>query len=112
MTDLSTRYLGLSLANPLVVSPSPLCEDLDNIRRMEDAGAGAIVLRSLFEEQIELESQHLDRSLSYATEQYGESVTYFPDVHDYKLGPDGYLEHVRRAKAAVERAQLYKSEGP
>jgi dihydroorotate dehydrogenase (fumarate) len=68
---------------------------------MEDAGAGAIVLRSLFEEQIELESQHLDRSLSHATEQYGESVTYFPDLHDYKLGPDGYLEHVRRAKAAV-----------
>jgi dihydroorotate dehydrogenase (fumarate) len=101
MTDLSTRYLGLSLTNPLVVSPSPLCEDLDNLRRMEDAGAGAIVLRSLFEEQIELESQHLDRSLSHATEQYGESVTYFPDLHDYKLGPDGYLEHVRRAKAAV-----------
>ena len=101
MTDLSTRYLGLTLANPLVVSPSPLCEELDNIRRMEDAGAGAIVLRSLFEEQIELESQHLDRSLSHATEQYGESVTYFPDLHDYKLGPDGYLEHVRRAKAAV-----------
>ena len=101
MTDLSTRYLGLSLANPLVVSPSPLCEDLDNIRRMEDAGAGAIVLRSLFEEQIELESQHLDRSLSHATEQYGESVTYFPDLPDYKLGPDGYLDHVRRAKAAV-----------
>ena len=101
MSDLSTRYLGLSLANPLVPSPSPLCEDLDNLRRMEDAGAGAIVLRSLFEEQIELESQHLDRTLSQATEQYGESVTYFPDLHDYKLGPDSYLEHVRRAKAAV-----------
>jgi dihydroorotate dehydrogenase (fumarate) len=101
MSDLSTRYLGLSLANPLVASPSPLCEDLDNIRRMEDAGAAAVVLRSLFEEQIELESQHLDRSLSYATEQYSESVTYLPDLHDYKLGPDGYLEHVRRAKAAV-----------
>ena len=68
---------------------------------MEDAGAGAIVLRSLFEEQIELESQHLDRTLSQATEQYGESVTYFPDLHDCKLGPDSYLEHVRRAKAAV-----------
>jgi dihydroorotate dehydrogenase (fumarate) len=101
MIDLSTRYLGLSLANPLVVSPSPLCEDLGNIKRMEDAGAGAIVLRSLFEEQIELESQHLDRSLSQATEQYGESVTYFPDLPHYNLGPEGYLEHVRRAKAAV-----------
>jgi dihydroorotate dehydrogenase (fumarate) len=101
MSDLSTRYLGLPLANPLVVSPSPLCEDLGNIRRMEDAGAAAIVLRSLFEEQIELESQHLDRSLSRNTEQYAESVTYFPDLHDYNLGPEGYLEHVRRAKAAV-----------
>ena len=101
MIDRSTRYLGLSLDNPLVVSPSPLCEDLGNIRRMEDEGAAAIVLRSLFEEQIELESQHLDRSLSQATEQYGESVTYFPDLPGRYLGPEGYLEHVRRAKAAV-----------
>ena len=91
MIDLSTRYLGLSLANPLVPSPSPLCEELDNIRRMEDAGAAAVVLRSLFEEQIELESHHLDRSLSWNTEQYGESVTYFPDLPAYNLGPDAYL---------------------
>jgi dihydroorotate dehydrogenase (fumarate) len=101
MLDLSTRYLGLALTNPLVASPSPLCEHLDNIRRMEDAGAAAVVLHSLFEEQIDVESQHLDRYLSHGTESYAESVSYFPDLHDYNLGPDGYLEHVRRAKAAV-----------
>jgi dihydroorotate dehydrogenase (fumarate) len=101
MIDLSTRYLGLRLANPLVASPSPLCESLDNIRRLEDAGAAAVVLHSLFEEQIDLESHHLDRYLSHGTESYAESVSYFPDLHDYNLGPDGYLTHVRRAKAAV-----------
>jgi dihydroorotate dehydrogenase (fumarate) len=101
MIDLSTRYLGLRLANPLVASASPLCEVLDNIRKMEDAGAAAVVLHSLFEEQIDVESQHLDRYLSHGTESYAESVSYFPDLHDYNLGPDGYLEHVRRAKAAV-----------
>jgi dihydroorotate dehydrogenase (fumarate) len=100
--DLSTRYLGLRLANPLVASASPLCESLDNIRRMEDAGAAAVVLHSLFEEQIDVESHHLDRHLSHGTESYAESVSYFPDLHDYNLGPDGYLEHVRRAKAAVD----------
>jgi dihydroorotate dehydrogenase (fumarate) len=99
--DLSTRYLGLSLASPLVASASPLCESLDNIRRMEDAGAAAVVLHSLFEEQIDLESQHLDRYLSHGTESYAESLSYFPDLHAYNLGPDGYLEHVRRAKEAV-----------
>jgi dihydroorotate dehydrogenase (fumarate) len=102
MIDLSTRYLGLRLASPLVASASPLCESLDNIRKMEDAGAAAVVLHSLFEEQIDVESHHLDRYLSHGTESYAESVSYFPDLHDYNLGPDGYLEHVRRAKAAVD----------
>jgi dihydroorotate dehydrogenase (fumarate) len=99
--DLSTTYLGLSLRNPLVASASPLCEEIDNIRRMEDAGAGAVVLHSLFEEQITLESQHLDRYLSQGAESFAESLTYFPDMTAYNLGPDGYLEHIRRAKAAV-----------
>ncbi|HEU4369070.1 MAG TPA: dihydroorotate dehydrogenase-like protein [Methylomirabilota bacterium] len=102
MIDLSTRYLGLRLAGPLVASASPLCESLDNIRRMEDAGAAAVVLHSLFEERIDVESHHLDRYLSHGTESYAESVSYFPDLHDYHLGPDAYLEHVRRAKAAVD----------
>ena len=101
MTDLSTTYLGLSLKNPLVVSAFPLCEDVDNIRRMEDAGAAAVVLHSLFEEQIDFESQHLDRFLSLGTESFAESLSYFPTLADYKLGPDEYLEHIRRAKTAV-----------
>jgi dihydroorotate dehydrogenase (fumarate) len=101
MIDLSTRYLGLTLGSPLVASSSPLCEVVANIRAMEDAGAGAVVLRSLFEEQIDLDSHHLDRYLSDGTESYAESLTYFPDLRDYHVGPDMYLEHVRRAKAAV-----------
>jgi dihydroorotate dehydrogenase (fumarate) len=101
MADLSTRYLGLRLASPLVASASPLCESLDNIRRMEDFGAAAVVLHSLFEEQIDVESRHLDRYLTHGTESSAESLSYFPDLAGYNLGPDGYLEHVRRAKAAV-----------
>jgi dihydroorotate dehydrogenase (fumarate) len=102
MPDLSTTYLGLPLRSPLVASASPLCEDVGNIRRMEDAGAAAVVLHSLFEEQITLESHHLDRYLSHGTETFAESLTYLPDMARYRLGPDGYLEHVRRAKAAVD----------
>lgn len=101
MIDLRTRYLGLTLASPLVASASPLGESLDTIRALEDAGAAAVVLPSLFEEQIELESQHLDRYLSYGTESYAEALSYFPDVHHCGFGPDAYVEHVRRAKAAV-----------
>ena len=102
MIDLSTTYLGRALKNPLVVSASPLCESLDNLRQMEDAGAGAIVLHSLFEEQITFESQELDCYLSSGTESFAESLTYFPEMEHFNLGPDGYLEHVRRAKAAVD----------
>jgi dihydroorotate dehydrogenase (fumarate) len=101
MPDLSTTYLGLSLRNPLVASASPLSEEVGNIRRMEDAGAAAVVLPSLFEEQVTLESHHLDHYLSHGTESFAESLTYLPDMQRYNLGPDGYLEHVRRAKAAV-----------
>jgi dihydroorotate dehydrogenase (fumarate) len=101
MIDLSTTYLGLNLKNPLVVSASPLCEDLDKIRLMEEAGASAVVLHSLFEEQINLESQVLDQYLSAGTESFAESLTYFPDMTSYNLGPEGYLEHIRKAKAAV-----------
>jgi dihydroorotate dehydrogenase (fumarate) len=100
--DLSTKYLGLTLRNPLVVSPSPLCEDLGNIRKMEDAGAGAVVLHSLFEEQIAVESYDLDRYLSQGAESFAESLSYFPDLTGYNLGPEGYLEHLAKAKAAVQ----------
>src|SRR5512144_3389131 len=100
MTDLSTSYLGLSLPSPLVASAGPLCEALDNIRRMEDAGAAAVVLHSLFEEQITVESGHLDWYLSHGTESYPEAMTYFPAVARYRVGPDAYLPQFRRAQAA------------
>jgi dihydroorotate dehydrogenase (fumarate) len=101
MIDFRTRYLGLRLSSPLVASAGPLCEDVGNIRRMEDAGAAAVVLHSLFEEQITLESDYLDQHLSQGTESFAESLTYFPDMGSYWLGPDEYLEHLRRVKAAV-----------
>ena len=102
MIDLTTKYLGMTLKNPLVVSASPLSEDLGNIRRMEDAGASAVVLPSLFEEQIQVESNTLDHFLWQGTDSFAESLTYIPDMPGYHLGPDGYLEHVRRAKQAVK----------
>ena len=100
--DLSTEYLGLHLRNPLVVASSPLCEDINNIRAMEEAGAGAIVLHSLFEEQIDLESQNLDFALSQGNDHSAESLNFFPDMESYNLGPDGYLEHLRQVKQAVK----------
>ena len=102
MIDLTTKYLGLTLKNPLVVSASPLSEDLGNIRRMEDCGAAAVVLPSLFEEQIHVESNTLDRFLSQGTESYAEALTFVPNHPGYRLGPDGYLEHLRKAKQAVK----------
>lgn len=99
--DLSTTYLGLKLQNPLVASASPLSEEIGNIRRLEEAGAAAVVLHSLFEEQITTESQELDRALSSGAESFAEALSYFPDMTAYNLGPEGYLEHIARAKAAV-----------
>jgi dihydroorotate dehydrogenase (fumarate) len=100
--DLSTTYLGLKLKNPLVPSSSPLSRNLYSLRRMEDSGAAAVVLYSLFEEQINLESQTLDRYLTQGTESYAEALTYFPEAPEYETGPDEYLEHIRRAKDALE----------
>jgi dihydroorotate dehydrogenase (fumarate) len=102
MIDLSTTYLGLTLRNPLVVSASPLCEDVDNLIEMEEAGASAVVLHSLFEEQLSVESQDLAWNLFRGTESFPEATSYFPDMVDYNLGPEGYLEHIRQAKAAVK----------
>lgn len=102
MANLKTDYLGLELKNPLVASSSPLCEELDNLRKMEDAGAAAIVLHSLFEEQITRESHLLDQDLSRGSEYFAEALSYFPDMTDYNLGPDGYLEHIRKAKEALD----------
>lgn len=101
--DLRTNYLGLSLKNPLVASASPLSRDLANIRRMEDSGAAAVVLYSLFEEEINQESHALDRYLSEGTQSYAEAITYFPEAPAYRgIGPDAYLEHIFRAKQAVD----------
>jgi len=101
MIDLRTPYLGLTLESPLVVSPSPLCQHVDKIREMEDAGASAVVLHSLFEEQIAVESRLLDAELSSGVYSFAESLTYLPELPHYNIGPEAYLEHVRRAKAAV-----------
>ena len=101
--DLRTTYMGLTLKNPLVVSAcQPLTDDLGKIRKIEDAGAGAVVLYSLFEEQLRLESRELDQHLTAGTESYAEALTYFPDEEDYHLGPDEYLAHIQQAKAAVQ----------
>jgi len=100
--NLTTTYLGRKLKNPLVASASPLSRNLDNIRRLEDAGAAAVVLFSLFEEEILHESRELDHYLTYGTESHAEALSYFPAPHEFYLGPDEYLQHIRRAKAAVD----------
>ncbi len=102
MVDLSTNYLGLELKNPLVASASPLSKKLDTVRQLEDAGVSAIVMYSLFEEQIVHESLALDHYLNMGTESYAESVTYFPDLGNYNTNADGYLEQIRKIKTSVE----------
>ena len=101
MIDFSTTYLGLKLRGPIVVSSTPLSDSLDTIRRMEDAGAAAVVLKSLFEEQLMLESRALDEDLTRGTESFAESLDYLPEQADYRVTQDVYLEHLRRAKEAV-----------
>ncbi len=101
MVDLTTTYLGLKLKNPIVASPSPLSEKVANVRSMEEAGAAAVVMYSLFEEQIIHESLELDHYLTRGTETYAEALTYLPDVGKYSLAPDTYIEHLGRTKAAV-----------
>ncbi len=100
--DLTTTYLGLKLKNPIVPSASPLSHTLDGMKKLEDAGAGAIVMYSLFEEQIAHEIAEIDFYLSYGTESFAESLTYFPGTTDYNLGPDDYIELIRRAKEALD----------
>ena len=102
MPDLKTTYLGLHLKNPLVASASPLSKKVANARRLEDAGAAAIVLYSLFEEQITHESHELDHYLERGTHSYAESLSYFPDLDTYNMGPEPYLEHLYQIKRAVD----------
>ncbi len=101
MMDLSTHYLGLPLANPLVPSASPLSRDLKTLVQLEEAGASAIVLFSLFEEEIFLEDQALDETLSGGSDTFAEALSYLPEAIFYQTGPDSYLEHVRKAKQAL-----------
>ena len=104
--DLRTTYLGLELKNPLVASPSPLSRELANLRRMEDSGAAAVVLYSLFEEEINQESHALDRYLSDGTESFAEALTYFPEAPAYRaIGPDAYLEPVSYTHLDVYKRQ-------
>ena len=102
MVDLSTTYMGLKLKNPIVPSASPLSASLDSIKRMEDAEAAAVVLHSLFEEQIEFEAEALAHFLEHGTYSYAEALTYFPAHHEYRREPKDYVEHIRRAKEAVD----------
>jgi len=101
MSDLKTSYLGFTLANPIVASASPLSESVDRIRQLEDAGVSAVVLPSLFEEQLSIEGQALDSDLSRGSESFPESLSYFPDMTDYNLGPESYLELIQEAKTSV-----------
>ena len=96
--DLTTRYLGLKLKNPIVPSASPLSYTLDGMKQLEDAGASAIVMYSIFEEQIAHETSELLHYLSQGTESYSEALSYFPDVQQYNTGPDEYLELINKAK--------------
>ena len=104
MIDLSTNYLGLKLRSPLVASASPLSRDVDGICRLEEAGASAVVLYSLFEEQLRQEEADLDYHLAAGTESFAESLTYFPQASEFHTGPEGYLDHIRKAKASVEHS--------
>jgi len=100
--DLKTDYLGFQLKNPIIATAGPLSKDIDEIKKMEDSGIAAITLFSLFEEQIEKESLELFHRTTAFTESYAESTTYFPEISNYKTGPEGYLELIRKAKESVD----------
>ena len=102
MTDLTTTYMGLTLKNPIVPSASPLSKKIDGIRQMEDAGAAAITMYSLFEEQIDLQALAQHRFIEETTFMSAEATAYFPKAADFNRGPDGYLDLIREAKAAVD----------
>ncbi len=99
--DLSTQYLGLKLKNPLVVAACPLTGNIDGLRRVEDAGASAAVLPSLFEEQIAHEEAELAKVHEFGADSFAEALTYFPQPQDYRTGPEEYLELITEAKRAL-----------
>ena len=100
--DLSTRYLGFDLPHPLMPGASPLVDNLDSVRRLEDAGAAAIVLHSLFEEQIRQDRANAERAAETGADSFAEALSYFPGLDHFALGPEAYLEQVRKIKAAVK----------
>jgi len=100
--DLTTKYLGLTLKNPIVPSAGPLSHTVDTMKRLEEFGAAAIVVYSLFEEQIEHETAELNHYLAQGTESFAEALTYFPEAEDYNLGPEEYVEHIHKAKQALK----------
>jgi dihydroorotate dehydrogenase (fumarate) len=100
--NLTTNYLGLVLRNPIVASSSPLSHDVDSIRRLEDAGASAVVMYSLFEEQITFDSFYVDHYLRSNANSFAESVSFFPEMNEYNVWPDEYLNLIRRAKESVD----------
>ncbi len=99
--DLTTNYLGLRLKNPIIPSAGPLSRSLDSMKRLEDAGSAAIVMYSLFEEQIAHEAAEIEFYLSYGTQSFAEALTYFPEAADYNLGPDEYIGLLQKAKQAL-----------
>jgi dihydroorotate dehydrogenase (fumarate) len=100
--SLTTNYLGLVLRNPIVASSSPLSQSVDSIRRLEDAGCSAVVMYSLFEEQITFDSLYVDHYLRNQTNSFAESLSYFPEMESYNVWPDEYLNLIRRAKESVD----------
>jgi len=100
--SLATNYLGLMLKNPIVASSSPLSHNVDSIRRLEDAGASAVVMYSLFEEQITFDSYYIDYHLTHAVDSYAESLSYFPEMQGYNVWPEEYMNLIRKAKQAVD----------
>jgi dihydroorotate dehydrogenase (fumarate) len=100
--DIKTKYLGFELKSPIVPSAGPLSQEIANLREMEDAGAGAVVLYSLFEEQIEHEELELDYHTSVPSESYAEATSYLPESFEFRTGPFEYLEHIRKAKDALD----------
>jgi len=102
MVDLTTTYMGMTLKSPIVPSASPLSKTIGGIRQMEDAGAAAITLYSLFEEQIQIEALAQHHFLEHGAESFAEALTYFPRAADYNRGPEGYLELITQAVQAVD----------
>jgi dihydroorotate dehydrogenase (fumarate) len=100
--DLSTKYMGLELSCPLVASAGPLSKKIENIKALADAGAGAVVMHSIFEEQLEQEALALNYYLERGTEQFAEALTYYPPMESFKVGPQLYLENIEQAKAACK----------